>query len=371
MSVPMPHSRWSQIDVVNTQRQNKAATAPEIKPVAIHALATHLPANKRHDSLLGPVIRSAYNHLFHPAGHFSRPSTVRRGVTRLTGPAYELPTAADQERTADLASLAVGKLIAAAPQSKQAVRAIFHNQCTLDQQLVGSGCLRIQDDYFGQAELAMMIGQLGTAGIPTVFRLALLSLESGQLTCISACDKWISPFVRSVPGMVTYGDSSAACLAGAATDEAVVPIAVIDNIVTACAPPPGDLWSTSATIQRQYLLDQVRNVIGDLLNQCPGLERDNVALIGDGYGTAFAAELGAAFSMTPTPSVCPDVHLSSASPLFALSKAIESAVERGHDQLAVIWTVSQAGHAGAMLVRASCAAVENKGVWLAPSMATT
>jgi hypothetical protein len=352
--------------MASSQPQNKVHTAREITPIAIHALATHLPANRVHDSLLGPVLRSAYNHLFNPAGNYSRPTIVPRGVTRLASPAYEAPTAGDQERTADLASLAVGKLLAAMPGAKDAVHAVFHSQCTLDQQLMGSGCLRIQDDYFGQTELTMMIGQLGTAGIPTVFRLALLSLESGPLTCISACDKWMAPFVRNVPGLLTYGDASAACLADAMNAESA-PIAVIENIVTSCVPPPGDLWSTPVAAQRQHLFDHVRNVIETLLTQRPDVQRDELVSIGDGYGGAFAAELGAACSLEPVPNCCPDIHLSSASPLFAISKAVGLGAERGQEQLAVIWTVSQAGHAGAMLVRTGLGAVENHGAWLAPN----
>ena len=367
MSVPMLHLLSSRTNMVNAHLQYRINTAREIGPIGIYALATHLPANKLHNSLLGPVLRSANNHLFHPAGRFSRPSIVPRGVTRLSGPAYEAPTAADQERTADLASLAVGKLLAGIPQAKNTVCSIFHSQCTLDQQLVGSGCLRIQNDYFDQAELAMMIGQLGTAGIPTVFRLALLSLKSGQLTCISACDKWIAPFVRSVPGMLTYGDASAACLAGEMNAESV-PIAVIEKIVTSCVPPPGDLWSMSVAVLRQYLLDHVQNVIEALLTQCPDLQRDELVLIGDGYGSAFAAELASTWSVEPVSNFCPDIHLSSASPLFALSKAIGLAVERGREQLAVIWTVSQAGHAAAMLARTCSGALGTDGAWLAPNM---
>lgn len=354
----------------NQHLQNKPTTAREISPIAIYALATHLPASRPHKSLLGTVLRSAYNHLFQPAGNFSRPSIVRRGVTSLASPVYEVATAEDQERTADLASLAVGKLLAAFPQSKDAVSAIFHNQCTLDQQIMGSSCLRIQDDHFGQAELAMMIGQLGTAGIPTVFRLALLSFKPGRLTCISACDKWIAPFVRSVPGVLTYGDASAACLAGK-MEAGSVPIAVIENIVTSCIPLRGDLWSMSVAVQRQYLLDHVQNVIEALLSQHPDLRRDELVLIGDGYGSDFAAELSAALCVASVPNFCPDIHLSSASPLFALSKAIGLAAERDRSQLSVIWTISQSGHAAAMLLRACVGAVEENGAWLARGMSAS
>jgi len=342
----------------------------DIGPVAIYALATHLPASRPHKSLLGTVVRSAYNHLYQPAGNYSRPSIVRRGVTSIASPVYEVPTAGDQERTADLASIAVGKLLASNPQAKQAVSAVFHNQCTLDQQISGSGCLRIQHDHFDQAELAMMIGQLGTAGIPTVFRLASLSFKSGRMACISASDKWISPFVRSVPGVLTYGDASAACLAGnmkAGSD----PLAVIEGIATRCTPPPGDLWSTSAAVQRHYLLDHVRNVIEDLLSQHPDVRRDELLSIGDGYGADFAAELSASLGMASVPNFHSDIHLSSASPLFALSRAISLAAEQDRTQRSVIWTVSQSGHAAAMLLRACAGAVQENGAWLARGMSTS
>ena len=365
-----------QVDMGIAGARNETRTGGDVGPTAIYALATHLPANRKHDNLLGPVVRSANNHLFQPAGRFSRPSVVSRGVTRLASPVYDAPTAGDRERTADLASLVVGKLVAAVPRAKGAVRAIFHSQCTLDQQLVGSGCLRIQDDYFGEATLSMMIGQLGTAGIPTVFRLASLSLDSQWLTCVSASDKWIAPFVRSVPGMLTYGDASAACLAGAIRSESA-PIATIEHIVTSCVPPPGDLWSTPVAVQRQYLLDHVHAVIESLLSQCPDLERGELVSIGDGYGPCglhsrdFAAEVAAAWSVEPVPNACPDIHLSSASPLFALSRAVGLAVERGRELRALIWTVSQAGHAGAMLVRAFPEAQRSDDAWVALGMAAT
>ena len=353
-----------------TLPQNQAAIARGVGPTAIYALATHLPANRTHDNLLGPVVRSANNHLFQPAGQFSRPSIVSRGVTRLASPAYEAPTADDRERTADLASRAVGKLVAAVPVAKGTVRTVFHSQCTLDQQLSGSGCLRIQDDYFAETQLSMMIGQLGTAGIPTVFRLALLSLDSQWLTCVSASDKWIAPFVRNVPGMLTYGDASAACLAGAPRSESA-PIATIEHIVTSCVPAPGDLWSTSVAVQRQYLLDHVHDVIESLLSQCPDLPHDERVSIGDGYGRGFAEEVAAAWSAEPVANACPDIHLSSASPLFALSRVVGLAVERGRELRALIWTVSQAGHAGAMLVRAFPDAQRSDDAWVALGMSTT
>ncbi len=349
-------------------RTKVSATGHE--PIGIYVLATHLPEYRRHDNLLAPVVRSANNHLFQPAGRYSRPSIVSRGVTRLAGPAYEAPTAGERERTADLASLAVGKMVAAVPLSKDAVRAVFHAQCTLDQQLVGSGCLRIQDDYFSQAKLSMMIGQLGTAGIPTVLKLALMSLSASQLTSVSASDKWMAPFVRSRPGMVTYGDASAACLAGATT-RASAPIAVVEHIVTSCVPPPGDLWSMAVAVQRELLLSHVHHVIGSLLSRTPEPERDELVSIGDGYGGEFSAEAAAAGPMESVLNACPDVHLSSASPLFAMARAVGLAVERGREVRALIWTASPAGHAGAMLVRASPDAQQCNGAWVAPGMSAT
>lgn len=351
----------------NFRLQKRINNSRDAQSIAIYALATHLPEMSEHNSLLGSVVRSAYNHLYHPAGNFSRPSIVRRGVKRMYSPVYIAPTAGEQERTADLAAIAVGRLMASIPQAREVVSAVFHNQCTLDQQIVGSGCLRIQGDYFGKAEQAMMIGQLGTAGIPTVFRLASLGLQPGQLTSISASDKWIAPFVRCVPDMLTYGDASAACLAGAIDANVAAPIAVIENIATRCVPPPGDLWTTPPATQRQYLLDHARITVEALLAQRPELQREQLVLIGDGFSCALAVELSAACGIHSMPNTCSAVHLSSASPLFALSNAIGLAVERCQEQHAVIWTVSQAGHAGAMLVRANPGALDNGGVWLTPN----
>ena len=52
-------------------------------PIAIHALASHLPASSEHTSLLGSVVRSAYNHLYHPAGRIAAEQRALRPVEHL------------------------------------------------------------------------------------------------------------------------------------------------------------------------------------------------------------------------------------------------------------------------------------------------
>ncbi len=341
----------------------------EFMPLNIYAIASHLPKNQEHTNLLGPVMRNANNHLFTPAGHYSRPTIVGRGSTRIAHPPYEAPTAAPQERAADLTCYAVDKLVKGLPQSREAVDAVLHSQCTLDQQISGSCCLRLQDEFFRNAELTLTIGQLGTAGIPTVFELTDLSLKPRQLACVSAADKWLAPFVRKVPDIVTYGDASAACLIGKGDNNAQ-PIATIEKIAVSCTPSEGDIWKTSAKEQRLYLFKQARSVIDQLLTQSPDVGAEKPILIGDSYGSDFDFNLSSAFQMKSLPSQAPDVHLSSAAPLFAISKMIAMAVASGRQQQAVIWTESQSGNAGAMLIRANPEAIKSGDAWLTPDTAT-
>jgi len=335
-------------------------------PLNIYAIASYLPKYQEHTNLLGPVLRSANNHLFTPAGGYSRPSIVGRGSTRIASEAYQAPTAELLERASDLACRATEKLIQHSSKYIEQVEAVIHSQCTLDQQISGSCCLRLQDEFFSNAELTLTIGQLGTAGIPTVFELTNLSIKPGQFACVSAADKWLAPFVRHVPKLVTFGDASAACIVGKGKHSSV-PVAIIEDIVVSCQPQNKDIWKTSPTEQQQHLLNQVRVAIDQLLTKHPDINAQDVVLVGDGYGEEFGRELSSAFKLQSITNESPNVHLSSASPLFAISQVIKKAADIGKVQHAIIWTVSQSGNAGALLVKASPEAINKDGVWLAPS----
>ena len=316
--------------------------------LAVAAIATCLPAERAHDSLLGTVIPHTYGHLYDPAGNHSRPPTVRRGATRMYSAPYRAPTAADDVRTSDLASDAVAAALASLTGSAH-IDTVFHTHCTLDQHLLDSTCLRIESEHAPHASHRMSVGQLGTAGVPTTLRLA--AGVTRALACVSASDKWLAPMVRRVPGVVIYGDASAACVVGAPGSVAA-PLALIEAIETVCMPPAHSLWSAAPDVQRSYLADLAGSAIERLLARQPGLVRAGVALAGDDYGAAFADALQARCRLG---GPCLDgthtgIHLSSAAPLFALARVIAAAGD--HARQAVIWTASTAGHAAAMLVTA-------------------
>jgi hypothetical protein len=321
--------------------------------LALHAIATLLPPMSTHSNLLGTLVPAAYRHLYDPAGNRSRPPTVRRGSTMIYSPTYSAPCAGEEERSADLASRVVGWMLAGANVSAECVKAVLHTQCTLDQQILGSTCLRIEHDHFREVRSATF-GQLGTAGLPTVFKLAALALEeaaSDALACVSACDKWVAPFFRRMPGLVTYGDAAAACLVGGA-QHSVKSMAVIEAIQVSCQAPTHDLWTAPADDQREALLRHATRVVRCLLDRTPH-DRNALVLAGDGYGEDFSRRLAEATHIQEArlPSPCVDHHLSSAAPLFTIQALIEAAVREAHPIRAVVWTVTTAGHAGALLVR--------------------
>lgn len=337
-------------------------------PLALHAVATLLPRQKSHSNLLGTVLPAAYRHLYDPAGRRSRPPTVRRGSTMLYSAPYRAPSAEDDTRTTDLACDAVGRMLAAAPQAAERVQAVLHAQCTLDQQILGSTCLRIEHAHFRKAHAATTIGQLGTAGLPTVLRLAALALQEtagDALVCVSASDKWVAPFFRRVPGLVTYGDAAGACLVGAG-GQVARPVAVIEAVQTSCRPLRHDLWTAPAEQQREAMLAHAAHTIACLLDSAAPQDRDALLLAGDGYGDDFSRRLAEATGIggARLTGPCPECHLSSAAPLFALHEAIEAAVRAGRWLSAVVWTASPAGHAGALLVRCAPDARAIPGGWM-------
>ncbi|KFE69494.1 hypothetical protein DB31_6469 [Hyalangium minutum] len=290
---------------------------------------------------------------------------MRRGGTLILSEKYSAPAAAaDTERSSDLASAAVGDMLRGAPTAAPHVLSILHAQATLDQQILGSACLRIEHDHFHDIQSAMTGGQLGTAGIPTLFRLAEMDTAEGGLACVSAADKWLAPFFRRVPGLVTYADASAACLV-AANDLIAAPIAEIESIVVSCQPPAHDLWTAPAAQQLEYVREHAERCIVQLLKENPEVERASLCLAGDEYEVSLhhrlaqATGLGGAVLGAPFPGV----HLSSASSLASLRSAVEAAVRGGKPLRAVIWTASPAGHAGAMLVRCAPDAVATPKGW--------
>ncbi|WP_224360667.1 hypothetical protein [Hyalangium versicolor] len=330
----------------------------------IAAVGVRLPASTHHTNRLGTVIHTAYGHLFEPAGTRSHPPTVRRGGVLVLSDKYSTPTAADAERTSDMASAAVADVLSAASTAAPHIRSIIHAQCTLDQQILGSACMRIGYDHFRHASTAITVGQLGTAGIPAVLRLAAMDTAQGGLACISASDKWLAPFFRRVPGLVTHADAAAACLV-ASSDLISAPIAEIESVVASSQPPDHDLWTAPAERQLASVRALAERCITRLLQENPDVDRASLCLAGDDYETGLNSWLA---QVTGIGGECldgplPGVHLSSPSPLAGLRTAVAAAVRMGRPVRAVIWTASPAGHAGALLVRCAPDAIATPTGW--------
>jgi hypothetical protein len=178
---------------------------------------------------------------------------------------------------------------------------------------------------------------------------------------VSAADKWIAPFFRRTPGVLTQGDAAAACLLGPAGGPAV---AELHDIRTSISPGGTDPWTADADALREHLVAHAARVIG--------LARDPQGppplLAGDGYDAELLHELarrtGLALLEPPQPQ---GIHLGSAAPLFALGRAVSAAVQAGRALDVIVWTVSTAGFAGALRLRCRPDARCHGGVWLPAS----
>lgn len=331
----------------------------------VQCLTTWLPGLRRHDSLLGTAIEGAYRHLLDKAGAVSRPDTVGWNVTRLDSAPYDAPTADPDHRASHMASDAVGRLLQAQPRARAQIRAVFSTQCTLDQQVLASTCLRICHEHAPGARLARNFAQMGTAGLPTVLKLALLELQRGSfeqgLICLSAADKWIAPFYRHVPGFVIHADCAAACLLGPPGTDGV---ALIEAVETSVQPFPADLWRASATALREHLVELASTVVRAAAGAGPA-----PFVVGDGYLEDVEEAVSRRTGLPLLPregasgeSTAP-AHMSSASPLFGLGDALRAATALGEPLRVVVWTASATGFAGALRVVCHPHAQEREGTW--------
>jgi hypothetical protein len=316
---------------------------------SIHSLTTWRPTLQWHKSKLGTVVSGAYPHLLTPAGIASHPPYVRPGIQVLHSKPYQAPIAAESVRIGQMASMVVGQLLDGQSALRKDIGFVFCTQCTLDQQILGSACLRVcHEHHLSKATLARTFGQMGTACIPTAMQLAAAHIAGQKLetlACITASDKWVAPFVRQFSGLVTYGDAAAACFVGQPQE---LGIATIEAVNTVLRPYEGNLWTTPAQVLQDHLID--------LAAECAGAVHGNAAvdaLIGDQYIGRFEHAVS---KRTGIPLLMghglepegPQIHLSSASPLFAISRALEVNQGRSKAMRLVVWTVSLSGFAGAM-----------------------
>jgi hypothetical protein len=335
-------------------------------PLSILALATWLPESRPQNSLLGQAVPLVYGHLYAPAGATSRPPTVARGATSSPCAPYDAPAADAKFNVAQMASAAAERLLSGQTELQARVQAVLHTQCTLNQQILASSCLRICHEHLPATPAAQGIGQLGTAGLPTVLQLAAVQLEQlgpHALVCASASDKWMAPFFRRVPGVVTYADAAGACLVGSGDEPAV---AVVHDIRTSVRPFDGDLWTAPADALREHLVAHAASVI-DAVRDRGG---PPPALVGDGYDHAFLQQLAGrtGLALLDEPEAASELHCASAAPLFAIARAVAAAVQRQQVLDVIVWTVSMAGFAGAVRIRCRPDSHCKGGTWQTASI---
>jgi hypothetical protein len=333
----------------------------------LHALDLHMPPSCGHKSLLGAQKPFTYKHLFDKAGRQSRPPTVRRGVMSMPCEAFDAPTADVDERTTDMASRVVGRMMT---ERTEAVGSILHAQCTLDQQMLGSTCMRLRYDHFPTVQRYATIGQLGVAGLPTALRLAACTPPSrtaaGTLTCVSAADKWIAPFVQNFPELLVFGDAAAACLVAPSRNASLSPaIAHVLDIEVSNRGLPYDLWTAPAAMQADAMLSQLEACATSVLSRTD-CRRTDLVLIGDGTTASLGDRLAVRLGLVSMPPASP-IHLSSASCLFSIGEAIRTATESGDPLDALVWTASPGGQAAVMLVRCRPDAIATATGWSAKS----
>jgi hypothetical protein len=330
-------------------------------PLAIHSLATWLPESRPQNSLLGQAVPLVYGHLYAPSGATSRPPTVARGATSSPCAPYDAPAADAKFNVAQMASAAADRLFSGRTGLQARVRAVLHGQCTLNQDILSSSCLRICHEHLRAAPVARTIGQLGTAGFPTLLQLAALELTLAgpdALVCASASDKWMAPFFRRVPGVLTHADAAAACLVGSGDEPAV---AVVHDIRTSVRPFDGDLWTAGADALREHLVAHAASVI-DAVRADGG---PAPALVGDGYDHALLQQLAerTGLASLEEPEAASELHCGSAAPLFAIARAVAVAVQRQQVLDVIVWTVSMGGFAGAMRIRCQPESHCKGGTW--------
>ncbi|MDO5691104.1 MAG: hypothetical protein Q4G70_01295 [Pseudomonadota bacterium] len=351
--------------------------------LSILALTTDVPACQTQHSLLGTAAPQSHMHLLEQAGQFSRPATVEPGVMRLPADAYQAPTWPALARNSDQTAQVAGHLAQALAQPLAQTRAILHTQCTLDQQILGSTCLRLQQAYAPGSRLTQTISQNGTAGLATALRLASVwaSMASAQHDgghrtsvnasiaqapiLVSAADKWMAPFYRRIPDVVTYGDAAAACLVREATagdgadphdDQA---IATVEEIALSEAPCDAEPWQEPPRQLHARLLEWASSQVAHVAQSLPPSQRAHAVLAGDAYSAALLEQVadtsawGGELLWPSQHGRSNHIHLSSASPLIALSDLVGLAVRRGKPIDAVIWMASLSGHAAALRVRCS------------------
>ena len=334
--------------------------------LGIRAIRVDQPEAISQNSLLGESIPSIYRHLYDEAGNKSRPSSVRRGVSFQPTEPYMATSALVELRSCEMATQVADMMTRPIKKLKKQVTTVIHAQCTVDQQILSSTCLRLQNDHFINSQYTLSVGQVGTVGVGSAIELAKhrLRKDEGRLISISACDKWIAPYIRRYPTLVAYGDAAAACLIGKGNRQDCIAEVLATSIV---AKPLGyEFYSVSPELHRENLINIATQSIKTLMTKVVDQKIEIDGLIGDCYELPVVKKIADQVHMyekavLPEKDVC---HASSAEYLLSIVKALRETQCQSRAMNFIIWTASLSGHAAAMLIRCYPDCLMHSGTYL-------
>ncbi len=310
-------------------------------------LATVMAPSVLHRSRLGAADANTYHHLYEPAGAFSRPTSVARGVTRQWCEPYNAPAAAAGVRISDLAVAAAHAAAAPFGRAPLDVTDVLHAQCTLDEQILSSVCLRVKSEVFARARDSVAIGQAGTTGAAVALGLAATIIGPDAAVAITSADKWIAPFFRK-RGDVPMADAAACCIVGR-HPRPIARIVALHNLVGA---PLDDFWAADGAAFDRHTTGLAIAAIEGLRQRIGSLPAD-ARIAGDARTSATDETVSNRVAIRPLDAPIEGrrgIHLGSAALIAALDDGVAVAVARGVKIPLVLWTACPSGHAAAALV---------------------
>ncbi|UXI66198.1 hypothetical protein [Tahibacter amnicola] len=263
------------------------------------------------------------------------------------------PIAAESLRSAELADACCKRLAEClTPSTQERVTNLVHCQCTLDQQVLGSTCLRIGFAHFPSVTRAITVGQLGTGGVPTALVLARTNLLGGLgATVVTAADKWMDPFERRYGDLVTFGDGAGALFVDA-HDETRAALAVVHGITTHLVPQGRPFWDRPIDSVADEIIVNVTGAIGTALAQAGWTVDTTDLLVGENYGCGIPERIAAIAGFADKCLLADrsDAHASSSAFIDNLMRTLALSAEQNRSLRCAIWSASLSGAIALTLV---------------------
>ncbi|SMF37463.1 hypothetical protein [Pseudobacteriovorax antillogorgiicola] len=206
----------------------------------------------------------------------------------------------------------------------------IHSQCTINDNFLGSRCLRIHHEHGLPCE-SIAIDQVGTAGIGASLMLLGLSRSQGcvLLTC---ADQWLSPFTTTSIEGFSYQDACGALFLGSSfTDQTIATIEWISSFSGHKSESHENLFQSFSIWLSRLVRDKASS---------PDL------VIGEAYPTYLTKHIGSVLTVS---NVAParSSHEASAAAIASIVEGSKSLQNGGR---ALIWSLSLSGHGYAFFV---------------------